>query len=331
MGLALLLVLSLPMMARADNDIAALQAKANAGDAEAQFELGVDYRWGLGVKRDEAEAMRWYRKAADQGLAKAQYNLAIAYDGGIGVKEDTTEAVRWYRKAAEQGHLKAQFDLGMKQNGAETVRWLSKAAEQGLIRAQTNLGHAYLHGSSGVERDAAEAMRWFRKAADQGDTDAQYNLSLAYAQGNGVEKDAAEAAHWEQKQKASESREVADNALRMHDLAKDDPDRKQILDAARKPASEEWHGQIKFAVHDLIKDGDTAYLCALIQVDGDLARNDAGFLNVGMWGLRKLADGWHAVLVHWDLAWESPQVDCRIWDHEITSRDDIINAISEAR
>ena len=55
------------------------------------------------MKRDDAEAVRWYRKAAKQGYAKAQCNLGVAYENGQGVKQDHDEAVRWYLKAAEQG------------------------------------------------------------------------------------------------------------------------------------------------------------------------------------------------------------------------------------
>ena len=47
--------------------------------------------------------MRWYQKAAEQGHADAQFNPGVAYENGRGVKYDYAEAVRWYQKAAEQG------------------------------------------------------------------------------------------------------------------------------------------------------------------------------------------------------------------------------------
>ena len=59
--------------------------------------LGVRYASGDGVPQDEAEAVRWYRLAADQGLASAQFNLAVSYGEGEGVPQDNAEAVRWYR------------------------------------------------------------------------------------------------------------------------------------------------------------------------------------------------------------------------------------------
>ena len=61
------------------------------------------YGRGEGVPEDDAEAVRWYRLAAEQGYAKAQFNLGLMYDFGEGVPEDDTEAVKWHHLAAEQG------------------------------------------------------------------------------------------------------------------------------------------------------------------------------------------------------------------------------------
>ena len=66
---------------------------------------------GTGVAKDEAEAVRWYRRAAEQDDANAQFNLGVCYYNGTGVAKDDAEAVHWYRKAAEQGHVRAQYKL----------------------------------------------------------------------------------------------------------------------------------------------------------------------------------------------------------------------------
>ena len=58
-----------------DNSIEAFRTRANAGDADAQFSLGVKYDNGEGVPQDDIEAASWYRQAAEQGIAAAQYNL----------------------------------------------------------------------------------------------------------------------------------------------------------------------------------------------------------------------------------------------------------------
>ena len=86
----------------------AAKAKAEAGDRDAQFDLGVMYIIGMGVGRDSAEAAKWYRKAAEQGHANAQNNLGLMYMSGRGVAKDNAEAVKWLGKAAEQGYWNAQ-------------------------------------------------------------------------------------------------------------------------------------------------------------------------------------------------------------------------------
>ena len=52
----------------------------------AAYNLGVLYDQGLGVAADAAQALAWYRKAADAGHAGAQYTLGQMYYEGIGVE-----------------------------------------------------------------------------------------------------------------------------------------------------------------------------------------------------------------------------------------------------
>src|SRR6266403_2150775 len=65
-----------------------VKAKAEAGDAESQVELGLCYGKGEGVPKDPVEAVKWFRKAAEQNLAKAQLNLGLFYLNGEGVAKD---------------------------------------------------------------------------------------------------------------------------------------------------------------------------------------------------------------------------------------------------
>jgi len=60
------------------------------------------------VKADKKEAVKWYRKAAEQGDAEAQFNLGRAFVNGEGVDKDKMEAVKWLRLAAEQGYEDAE-------------------------------------------------------------------------------------------------------------------------------------------------------------------------------------------------------------------------------
>jgi hypothetical protein len=116
---------------------AALLARANAGDAAAQVQVGESYAAGKGVERDLKLAAEWYRKAAEKGSVAGQIHLAELYrDGGQGFARDMAQAAAWYRKAAEQGDAGAQGTLGLlysigqgvARNDVEAYYWLDLAA-----------------------------------------------------------------------------------------------------------------------------------------------------------------------------------------------------------
>ena len=73
--------------------------------------LGGCYYDGEGVEQDYAEAVKWYRKAAEQGYAVAQFEMGWCYKHGYGVPKDLAEAKRWYRKAADAGIQEAKKHL----------------------------------------------------------------------------------------------------------------------------------------------------------------------------------------------------------------------------
>jgi uncharacterized protein len=109
---------------------------AKKGNADAQFQLGVMYESGQGVLRNDAEAIKWYRKAAEQDDAVAQFNLGVMY--GKGVSPNYVEAALWYRLGAGHGLAGAQFNLGMMyvegqgvpQDDVQGHMWLDLAASQ---------------------------------------------------------------------------------------------------------------------------------------------------------------------------------------------------------
>ncbi len=137
-----------------------LKAKADKGDAEATFQLGRHYADGKDVQKDEAEALRWYLKAAAKDHTKAEVQIGSFYAHGFGVKQDWAESIKWYRKAALKGDTTAQHNLGLD----------------------------YLHGH-GVEKDAEMAAVYFKHAADQGHVRAQFGLGELFEKGQGVKKE----------------------------------------------------------------------------------------------------------------------------------------------
>ena len=114
-------------------DRTALLAKAQRGDAGAQFWLSAGYEQGWFGKADFRQALRWLRKAAAHGDPDAQNALGQVYEAGEGVRQNYVSAAKWYRKAAE--HVP---DLG------------------GAGQARNNLGLLYLDGL-GVPKDFVQA------------------------------------------------------------------------------------------------------------------------------------------------------------------------------
>ncbi|KAF9094387.1 hypothetical protein BGX23_002179 [Mortierella sp. AD031] len=68
-------------------------------------------RFGRDVPRNFSEALEFYRKAGELGDATVQFQVGLLYNTGQGVKLDTIKAIEWYRKAAEQGHAMAKNRL----------------------------------------------------------------------------------------------------------------------------------------------------------------------------------------------------------------------------
>jgi L-lactate transport len=86
---------------------------AENGDAQSQYEVGKALdKDPSGMAKDQVEAVRWYRKAAEQNYAQAQNNLGVCYVNGQSVAKDEVEAAKWFRKAAEQNNADAQNNLG---------------------------------------------------------------------------------------------------------------------------------------------------------------------------------------------------------------------------
>ncbi len=124
---------------------------------------------------DEVTTVRALRQAAEAGDADAQYNLGVLYVNGEGTPQDFDEAYRWYHLAAEQGHPMAQavlggmyfFGRGILKDDLEAVRWYRRAAEQGNEVAQGFLGRMYANGE-GVPQDLVLAHMWYNIAGANG-------------------------------------------------------------------------------------------------------------------------------------------------------------------
>ena len=93
---------------RKPDDIPRLMDEADAGNAISQYNLGLCYAEGNGVEVDLAEAVRWFRKAAEQGMPQAQFNLGLCLARGVGVAKNVVEGAMWLNSAAQQGNHEAE-------------------------------------------------------------------------------------------------------------------------------------------------------------------------------------------------------------------------------
>jgi len=126
-------------------------------------------------RHDFANAVKFFRIAADQGGPVAQSMLGMLYETGQGVPKNPAEAVKWYRLAATQGFTGAQSSLGdmyyhgwgIPKNYAEAAKWRQMAADSDDRDAQAKLGIMYLAGK-GVPQNNIRAHMWFSLAAAQG-------------------------------------------------------------------------------------------------------------------------------------------------------------------
>ncbi len=161
-----------------------LEAKARAGNTEAETTLALAYHLGTLLKMDDAEAIRLLRQAANRGFVAAEEALAIFCQSGFGVPPDKLQAIAWYTKAAQHGSIDSATNLalmystgdGVPKDAAKAATLFQQAAEKGDATAQLNLAALYSRGE-GVPRDEAQAGVWLTKAADQGSRRAMLELA----------------------------------------------------------------------------------------------------------------------------------------------------------
>ncbi|MBO6026492.1 MAG: SEL1-like repeat protein [Bacteroidales bacterium] len=117
---------------------------ADMGNAEGQYELGGLYHYGEGVGQNAGEAEKWYLKAAEGNYSSAWFALGLLYySGGVGVTKDYAKAMYWFKKDADYGGYISKYYIGkMYENGEgvakdlkEAKKWYQLSADQGYDKA----------------------------------------------------------------------------------------------------------------------------------------------------------------------------------------------------
>ncbi|TWB21273.1 Sel1 repeat-containing protein [Nitrospirillum amazonense] len=169
----------------ADAGLLALDARARAGDAQAQLDLADAYGdVPFDRPTDVARASAWYRLAAaapDTDIRRqACAALGTLEAGGMGWPENISAALPWYRCAADLGDTQSQFNLALLYDEGvdipadtpQAVRWYRRAAEGGLVLALERLG-----ALAERDHDRDGAARLYGEAAAKGDIAAAQALA----------------------------------------------------------------------------------------------------------------------------------------------------------
>jgi len=152
-----------------------VRACAEAGEAEAEYQLASMYWEGRAVHRDHTQALKWIQWAAEHGHREAQIRLAELYERGKGISRDYVQAARMYAMGAERGDPESGIRLAqlylkgqaVPQSDTEARTLLERAAGKKAAEAQYLLGQLYWEGR-GVPKDRVQAHKWFNLAEAQG-------------------------------------------------------------------------------------------------------------------------------------------------------------------
>lgn len=120
---------------------------ANAGDPNAQHELGLRYLLGRGFPADTVVAVYWMQRSADQNHIGANYNLAICLMNGWGTQWDPYNAFKRFLFAAQNGMSSAQYAIGLfyledlvvKRNLQTAYEWVKSSIQGGYTEANETL------------------------------------------------------------------------------------------------------------------------------------------------------------------------------------------------
>jgi TPR repeat protein/Zn-dependent protease with chaperone function len=187
---------------------------AEKGDAEAQVQLGVCYDDGIGTDENDALALRWYQKAADQGYYLGQFHVGETYSCGCDGGMDIEKADKYLRmslpgcrQAAKDGDKEAQYALGkiyaygwagVGQDLQEAASWYEKAEKHGLHEASYRLGNYY--DERGLkklaERSYEKAFKYYERRAPLDDVGAQITVAFMYDRAQGTKRDEVKSVEW---------------------------------------------------------------------------------------------------------------------------------------
>jgi TPR repeat protein len=166
-----------------------LLMSAKSGLVKAQHAVAMMYYDGIGLAagmQDYAQAREWWAKAADAGDAAAEYRLGLMHHAGQGVEQSDVGAVEWWTRAAAKDHPPSQYRLsemyfrgsGVEMDMVKAADWLHRAAEYGETTAQFALAGLYFGDrvweettalskalGNQVPKSKEQAAKWYKRVS----------------------------------------------------------------------------------------------------------------------------------------------------------------------
>ena len=174
-----------------------IRARAEQGDATAQYQLGNIFQQGWYEQQaDLDEALRWYQAAADQDHRDACFNvalLALRILPNQNQSPRTDQGLQALEKAAHLGDMEALTFLGdvlitgegaVPMDAERGARCLEQAGES-EPRALRILA-AHLMNGDRLPADPKRANQLFKLAAEAGDPEAMFQLGVSLHTGRGA-------------------------------------------------------------------------------------------------------------------------------------------------
>ena len=166
------------------NEVDLVIKAAEAGNIEAQNQLGMIYANGNGIELNYTEAFKWFNKAAEQNHLQALRTLSWLYANGFGTEQNDNKAQEICIKLAKLGDAKDQYFLaslyhsglyGMKTDSKAMIHWYHQSAMQHYARAQYALAKMIMKGVD-LEKNDEIAFQWLSLASINGHKKADEEL-----------------------------------------------------------------------------------------------------------------------------------------------------------
>lgn len=183
-----------------------LKEASEQGLARGWYKLGMEYKSGNIVKKDDSKALELLLKASELGSADAMGSVGVMYEYAVGADKDINKAIEYYNKSIKRGCGFGTEYLGfIYANGYDVEQDYYKAFECFKIGARIgypgsiNMVGLYYEEGKGTEKNGSKAIEYYTRAAELGLAVAQSNLATCYKEGRGCEQNLEKAKEWAMK------------------------------------------------------------------------------------------------------------------------------------